>query len=57
VLVFIYFAIGGLIYFFSSGNEQQEAKSRRMLLDAAIGFMMLLASYALAYWAVNLVLS
>lgn len=55
LVVFGFFAIGGIMYFFSVGNEQQENKAKKMLIDAAIGFVMLVAAYALANWAVNYV--
>jgi hypothetical protein len=57
ISVFIYGAIGGIMYFFAVGNQDQAKKAQAMIYYAAIGFVMLVSAYALAEWAINYVLS
>jgi len=57
VVVFVMFAIGGIIYLTGAGNEEQTGKAKKLLIDAIIGFAIVLAAYALARFVLGLFLN
>lgn len=47
VLMFLF---GGIQYLTSAGNEEGSAKARKLLVDAIVGLIIVLAAYALGTW-------
>lgn len=55
VVVFILFAVAGIIYLTGAGNEEQTGKAKKMMIDAAIGFVIVVAAWAIGKYIVKLV--
>lgn len=48
VVFMILFLVGGLMYLSAAGNEDQTGKAKRMMIDAVIGLVLVLGSWAIA---------
>ncbi len=48
VAFLLLFLIGGLTYLSAAGNEDQTGKAKRMMIDAVIGLVLVLGSWAIA---------
>ncbi|MFA5300988.1 MAG: pilin [Lutibacter sp.] len=49
----ILFLIGGIQYLFASGNEEGTGKAKKLLLDAVIGLIIVLSSWAIGTWVIK----
>lgn len=49
----VLFLVGGIQYLTASGNEESSGKARKLLLDAIIGLIIVLASWAIGGWIIN----
>ena len=49
----ILFLVGGVQYLTSAGNEEASTKAKKLLTDAMIGLVIVLASWAVANWILN----
>lgn len=49
----VLFLVGGIMYLTSSGNEESSGKARKLLIDAIIGLVIVLASWAIGGWIIN----
>ncbi len=45
--------IGGIQYLSSSGNEEGTSKAKKLLLDAVIGLVLVLSSWAIGTWVIR----
>jgi len=50
VVFVVLFLVGGVQYLTSAGNEEASTKAKKLLLDAVIGLVIVLVSYAAASW-------
>jgi hypothetical protein len=48
VVFVIMFLVGGLQYLTTAGNEEQTSKAKKLMVDAIIGLVLVLAAYAIA---------
>ena len=46
----IMFIVGGIQYLTSAGNEESSTKAKKLLIDAVIGIVIVVAAWALADW-------
>lgn len=49
----ITFLIGGIQYLSSSGNEEGTGKAKKILIDAVIGLILVLSSWAIGTWVIH----
>jgi len=49
----ILFLVGGIQYLTASGNEEQSGKARKLLLDAVIGLVIVLAAWGIGGWIIS----
>lgn len=49
----ILFLVGGIQYLTASGNEETSGKARKLLLDAIVGLVIVLAAWAIGGWVIN----
>lgn len=49
----VLFLVGGIQYLTASGNEEQSGKARKLLLDAIIGLIIVLAAWGLGGWIIT----
>lgn len=54
IVFILMFLVGGVMYLTSSGNEEQAGKARGLMINAVIGLVLVLASWALGTWVLNL---
>jgi len=47
------FLFGGVSYMTAGGNDESVGKARKMMLNAAIGLLIVLASYGVGTWIIN----
>jgi cytochrome bd-type quinol oxidase subunit 2 len=47
------FLFGGIQYLTSAGNEEGSTKARKLLVDAVVGLMIVLAAYAIGSWVLG----
>ena len=47
VIFIVLFLVGGVTYLTAAGNEEQTGKARKLLVDAVVGMVIVLASWAL----------
>lgn len=47
------FLVGGIMYLTSTGNEEQAAKARKLIIDAIIGLIIVLAAWAISTWIIG----
>lgn len=50
VIFIILFLVGGIQYLSSAGNEEATGKAKKLLIDAIIGLVIVLAIWALGRW-------
>jgi hypothetical protein len=55
VVFLIFTIIAGLKWMLAGGNEETVAKAKKALLDAALGVLVVLAAYAITYFAVTII--
>jgi predicted small integral membrane protein len=53
IIAVILFLIGGIQYLTAAGNEEATGKAKRLILDAVIGLILVLAAWAFATFLVN----
>jgi len=49
----VMFLIGGLKYLTSAGNEESASKAKKLLMNAVIGIVIILSSYAIASYVLT----
>jgi len=49
----VMFLIGGVQYMTSAGNEEAATKAKKLLMDAVIGLVIILASWAISGWILS----
>lgn len=49
----ILFLVGGIQYLLAAGNEETSGKAKKLLLDAVIGLIIVLAAWAIGTWILN----
>jgi len=49
----ILFIVGGVQYMTSAGNEESATKAKKLLTDAVIGLVIVLASWAVSGWILS----
>lgn len=47
------FLIGGIMYLTSMGDEEASKKAKKLLIDAVIGLIIVLAAWAIGTWVIN----
>lgn len=52
----LFFVIGGFIFIFSGGNEKQVAKGKAMIVNAAIGLVIIFTSFMIINFVVTNIL-
>jgi len=50
----VLFLVGGIQYLTASGNEETSGKARKILLDAIIGLVIVLAAWGVGSWIISL---
>lgn len=45
--------VGGATYLGSAGNEEGTGKAKKLMLDAVIGLIIVLAAWAIGQWVIN----
>lgn len=50
----VLFLVGGIQYLTASGNEETSGKARKILLDAVIGLVIVLAAWGIGSWIINI---
>ena len=50
VIFVVLFLVGGIQYLTSAGNEEASTKAKKLLIDAVIGLVIVVVSYAAARW-------
>jgi len=50
IIFVILFLVGGIQYLFSAGNEEATGKAKKLLVDAIIGLIIVLAAWAIGTW-------
>ena len=53
IIFIVLFLIGGVMYLTSMGNEEQSSKARKLLLEAIVGLVIVLAAWAVGTWLLN----
>lgn len=53
IVFIILFLVAGIMYLTSAGNEDQTVKARKLMLDAVIGIIIVLASWAIGNWIIK----
>ena len=53
IIFLILIIYGGFLWMTSSGNEEQVSKAKRIIRDAVIGLIILLAAYAISRFVVD----
>lgn len=46
----VLFLVGGIQYLTAAGNEEQSQKAKKLLLDAVVGLVLVLAAWAIGGW-------
>jgi len=49
----ILFLVGGIMYLTTMGSEEQSGKAKKLLVDAVIGLVIVLAAWAISTWIIN----
>lgn len=49
----ILFLISGVMYLTAAGNEETAGKARKMMIDAVIGLVIVLAAWAIGTWIID----
>jgi len=45
--------VGGIQYLTGSGNEEATGKAKKMMIDAVIGLIIVLAAWAIGQWVLG----
>lgn len=53
VIFVVLFLVGGVQYLTSAGNEEASTKAKKLLIDAVIGLVIVVVSYAAARWIIQ----
>jgi len=53
IIFVVLFLVGGIQYLTASGNEESSGKARKLLLDAIIGLVIVLAAWAIGGWIIE----
>lgn len=53
IIFVILFLVGGIMYLTAMGNPEQSEKSRKLLIDAVVGLVIVLAAWAIGSWVLN----
>lgn len=53
IIFVVLFLVGGIQYLTASGNEELSGKARKLLLDAIIGLVIVLAAWAIGGWIIK----
>ncbi len=53
IVFVILFLVGGIQYLTASGNEESSGKARKLLVDAIIGLIIVLAAWAVGGWIIE----
>jgi len=53
VVFVILFLIAGIMYLTSAGAEEQTTKAKKLMIDAVIGIIIVLASWAIGNWVIK----
>ena len=53
VIFLIMLLIGGIQYLTGAGNEETTGKAKKMMIDAIVGLIIVLASWAIGTWILN----
>ena len=53
IIFVILFLVGGIQYLTAAGNEEQTGKAKRLLVDAIVGLVIVLAAWAIANFVLN----
>jgi TRAP-type C4-dicarboxylate transport system permease small subunit len=53
VIFVILFLVGGIQYLTAAGNEEQTGKAKRLLVDAIVGLVIVLAAWAIANFVLD----
>lgn len=53
VIFIILFLVGGVQYLTAAGNEEQTGKAKRLLVDAIVGLVIVLAAWAAGNFIIN----
>lgn len=53
IIFVILFLVGGIQYLTASGNEESSGKARKLLLDAIVGLVIVLAAWAIGGWIIK----
>lgn len=54
VMFLVLFLVGGIQYLTSAGNEEASGKAKKLLVDAIIGIIIVLAAWAAGSWILQL---
>lgn len=52
-ILIILLVIGGVRYLINAGNEEEVGKAKKLIIDAIIGLIIVLAAYAIGYYIIN----
>lgn len=50
IIFLVLFVVGGIQYLTSAGNEEATGKAKKLLVDAIIGLIIVLAAWAIGSW-------
>lgn len=53
IIFVVLLLVGGIQYLTASGNEESSGKARKLLLDAIIGLIIVLAAWAIGGWIIE----
>lgn len=53
VIFVVLFLIGGVLYMTGMGNEEQVGKARKLMIEAVIGIVIVLAAWAIGTWILD----
>jgi len=53
IIFIVLFVVGGIQYLSSAGNEEATGKAKKLLVDAIIGLVIVLAAWAVGSWILN----
>jgi hypothetical protein len=54
ILFIILFLVGGIMYLTSGGSEENSGRARKLIIDAVIGLVIVLAAWAVSDWILSL---
>lgn len=54
IIFVVLLLVGGIQYLTASGNEESSGKARKLLMDAIIGLVIVLAAWAIGGWIIQM---